>query len=318
MQDARPQRRAARGPPKIPAAERAEQERHLCILLADRRHVDHLEDFRRYSVALGWTALLLLVLTANQLHSAWQEESIWSLPDVHEWQGHVEWAVNLSRELVERDPEALSIVDGYAGLIAERGEMESCSDDAARGQGHYSHPDAVGRAIRSHWQFDLLSTAMLLNCMFVLSLVLRWTYLWEVHSFKTMLYAMNVLWASALLQSVAACLWLFVAGFSWTWLSLSGLCVQVFAFFLEFASAVILWYLRGDALYIARLANTEANRRKVFADVLRSGGVPEETIEVEVDDAELKHGGNILEFALETLLTLSANTNAALRKRKHE
>lgn len=275
-------------------------------VLLEKKHNSHFEDYDRYTRALGWMALILLFATAFQLHSVWKEERMWSLPSSSEWHSHAQWAVNLSLELVENDPEALAIVSAYENLALcdADGEQESC---AREGENHYSHPEAVGRVLRSHWQYDLLVYSMLLNCMIYLSLAFRWTFIWmSEKSFRLMIYTSNVNWVSSLAQFFSFSLWLYVALFFRTWLAAFGCLLVGSIVCLEFVSCVILTRMRNCVIWMRSL-NPEP--RKAVEEALRNVGAEEG----EVQDELQKFDSNpmrIFDIFLDVLATINENIQA--------
>ncbi|OQW72224.1 MAG: hypothetical protein BVN35_14530 [Proteobacteria bacterium ST_bin11] len=249
-------------------------------------------------------ALLLLFVTANQLHSAWEEERMWALPSSHDWQAHVQWAVNLSLELSEGDPEALAIVDAYRSLA----DCDPETEFSLGGEHHYSHPDAVSRVLKAHWQYDLLVYSLTLNCMIYVSLVFRWTLFWMPRkSFRLMIYTTNVNWVSAIAQFFSFAVWVYVAFFQNTWLSIFGCALVSTIMCLEFVSCVISTKLRNCVVYMRkRLA---VGRKQSIARVLRENGATEDEIDEETKTFE----GNpmkIFDIILDAIATFSENLEA--------
>jgi hypothetical protein len=286
------------------AEERAEGRKHLLAVLSSQKLVSSKESFAMYTSILFWLVPVLLWLTLFQLHDPW-EGDMWAFPDEHGWAMHVQWAVNLSSELLVYDHDSRAIVDTYK---IPHGELERYDSS------HPSHPASIARVVQGHWQYDPLWVAMVLNAMLVLSWLSRTTFLAFRWKFWRMILTLNVLWVSTVAQFFATGLRFYVFVFMQTRMGAATLCINGFAFIVEIVSVHELYSLRKAVLFLARQYQGD---EKLIAE--EGARLDSDVTDEEVDQAvEQAHNDpqSILAGVMEFIVTSRENFNADAQMRK--
>ncbi len=248
--------------------------------------------------------LVLWTMTMYQLHDSW-DGNMWSMPDEYGWASHVQWAVNLSSELLVHDDENREIVERY------RTPHDAVdSDGHGYSEDHQTHHDTVSRIVRGHWQFEPLRVALVLSSLLVLSWLARRSFLYFRQTWMLFMATVNAIWLSLLAQGVGTMIRVYVCLFMQSTYSISTLLISFFAVLLELVSVYELYNIRKATLFMGSKmkGHEQETLRRVYIDQMGMSGQ-----EADMKAAEATLGGKVI---LDALLELVLRTDDSISAEK--